>query len=157
MRSLSRSPQGDRRNQEYKNNDEALDIEAVLLHYGFDSIPARESWTKVRCAFHGERQASATVSRELGAFKCFACEFTGDVLKIIQLAEKREGRPSDFLAACRVYENIVGRPVTGVRQAASGESGGAVATEPVDFERGDGVLRNRLRGNSNERRQRPSR
>lgn len=121
-----------------------LDIEAVLLYYGFNNMPSGDGWRKLKCHFHGERSASATVNLELGAYKCFVCDMTGDVIKIIQLSEEKEGRPGDYHSACKVYEGITGNSATGVRESTGRFTGRAVAAESRDYEEGDGFLRSRL-------------
>lgn len=67
-----------------------IPIIPILLHYGFDEHELRDyahGWLKVKCAFHGETQASASYSTELQAFNCHACEMSGDALKIIRTME----------------------------------------------------------------------
>ncbi|MFF4529250.1 CHC2 zinc finger domain-containing protein [Streptomyces sp. NPDC001407] len=62
-------------------------IREVLESYGFDAIPDADRWVKVRCAFHGERNASASVHPKQNRFKCFACGMSGDSYDIIQAQE----------------------------------------------------------------------
>lgn len=67
-----------------------IPIVPILLHYGFDEYElddSRHGWYKVRCAFHGERNASASYSTEVQGFNCFACDTQGDAIKIVQLQE----------------------------------------------------------------------
>lgn len=67
-----------------------IPIVPVLEFYGFDSSELKDyphGWFKVRCAFHGETQASASYSTDLNAFNCHACSMSGDSIKIIRLME----------------------------------------------------------------------
>lgn len=67
-----------------------IPIVPILIHYGFDDHELRDyphDWFKVRCAFHGETQASASYSTELQGFNCHACEMSGDAIKIIRTME----------------------------------------------------------------------
>lgn len=63
------------------------DIEAVLTHYGADRVPAArgDGWRAMRCPFHDDRHASASINRE--AFVCHSCGVKGDGLAIIQQQE----------------------------------------------------------------------
>lgn len=45
----------------------------LLEHWEWDT-PARDSWCSVRCGNHDDRNASARVSVELGAYACMACD-----------------------------------------------------------------------------------
>jgi hypothetical protein len=54
-------------------------------------------WTQVRCVFHEDGNASLSIHRERGAFRCFACGARGgDVLAFEML---RSG--ADFKSAAR--------------------------------------------------------
>lgn len=67
-----------------------IPIVQVLEFYGFDPCELKDhphGWFKVRCAFHGESQASASYSTDLNAFNCHACSMSGDSIKIIRLME----------------------------------------------------------------------
>lgn len=68
----------------------AIPIVPVLEFYGFDPRELKgypHGWFKVRCAFHGETQASASYSTDLNAFNCHACSMSGDSIKIIRRME----------------------------------------------------------------------
>lgn len=68
----------------------AIPIVPVLEFYGFDPRELKDyphGWFKIRCAFHGETQASASYSTDLNAFNCHACSMSGDSIKIIRLME----------------------------------------------------------------------
>jgi len=58
-------------------------IALVLKTYGADRVPSGRGWRSMKCPFHPDRHASATVSNDDNAFICFACEVKGDIFKII--------------------------------------------------------------------------
>ncbi len=82
---------------------DVLDIAAVLLHYGADTIPASSGWRKMKC-IHGERNPSATVNTEEGAFNCFSCGLKGDAIAIIRTMEN-----CSYLQALAKYKEITGQ------------------------------------------------
>lgn len=57
----------------------------VLKHYGADRVPEARGWTPMRCPFHEDKNASASVNAE--AFHCHACGISGDAFKIIMEQE----------------------------------------------------------------------
>jgi DNA primase len=61
-------------------------IERVLEHYGADTsgVTGLDRWSSMRCPFHADDTASASVNLVVGRFKCFACDIQGDVLDIVQ-------------------------------------------------------------------------
>lgn len=65
------------------------DIVALLEHWGMDT-PTRSSggWAPVRCGFHDDRSASASVHLDAGRYFCFACGTKGDVYSLIQERER---------------------------------------------------------------------
>lgn len=68
----------------------SIPIVPVLEFYGFNPMELKDyphGWFKIRCAFHGETQASASYSTDLNAFNCHACSMSGDSIKIIRLME----------------------------------------------------------------------
>lgn len=61
-------------------------IAPILEALGFENVPhVTGGHAKVRCAFHGDRTPSASVSR-LG-FTCFVCDRSGDAIKLIREEE----------------------------------------------------------------------
>lgn len=78
-------------------------IALVLKTYGADRVPTGRGWKSMKCPFHPDRHASATVSNEDNAFICFACEVKGDVFKLIM---DKEGIP--FNEAKSRAEKIAG-------------------------------------------------
>lgn len=69
-------------------------IEEVIAHLG-GRTPYRngnwDTWVAVRCPFHNDSQASASMNRAKGLFKCHACE------------EPRDGRAGDIVDVAMAY------------------------------------------------------
>lgn len=68
--------------------DSKPDIVMVLEHYGFD-LPLHRNphGVKVKCAFHGDRRASAILNEHRQYFACFACDARGDSWALIMRQE----------------------------------------------------------------------
>lgn len=79
---------------------------AVLARYGMD-VPERTGWRKVKCPFHSDRIASASVNTDIGAFSCHACGVSGDVYGILM---SQEG--IDFRAALALGDGLDADPNT---------------------------------------------
>ena len=62
-------------------------IEDILVHYGGVMPYGRGGWVKMRCPFHGDSHASASVNVQENQFKCFACDVSGDPYDIIASQE----------------------------------------------------------------------
>lgn len=91
-------------------------IDKVLEHYGADlTRVSLVGWRPVKCPFHDDRNASASVNLNLGGFRCHACGIHGDAIKLIQ---EREGL--GFKDAVSKLEEISGESVPGVSRSASG-------------------------------------
>lgn len=115
-----------------------IPIIPVLEFYGFDPAELKDyphGWFKVRCAFHGETQASASYSTDLNAFNCHACSMSGDSIKIIRLMEPKlsfqeaVAKGCEIAGICRHEEGKQGRElkvkrVSGVTAARSALSDG---------------------------------
>lgn len=74
-----------------------------MEHYGICDLPEEDRWIKVKCPFHGDSHASATVNPVKNGFKCFACGIQGDTYNIIMQHEGVE-----FLEAVKRAEEISG-------------------------------------------------
>ncbi len=111
------------------------DIAAVIAFYG-GSIPSRSGWAKM-CCIHGERNASATINIEEGAYACFSCGLKGDAIAII-----RDRENCSYGEAIKKYASIVGLPVENIKADTSG--GRSDAVESKSYESG-GFLANRFR------------
>lgn len=61
-------------------------IIAVLARYGAD-VRERSGWQPLRCPFHDDQTASASVNVDIGGFKCLACGVSGDVYKLLMEQE----------------------------------------------------------------------
>ncbi len=75
-------------------------MEDVLLHYAAEiSYQGWGSWESIRCPFHDDSMASASVNLANDAFNCHACDARGDVIALVQYAENfPEGKDAlDFL------------------------------------------------------------
>ncbi|GAA0955506.1 hypothetical protein GCM10009560_79330 [Nonomuraea longicatena] len=78
-------------------------IADVLAHYGADCVPEGYKWAPMKCPFHDDRSASASVSTERGSFKCHACEAHGDTYSLVMW---KEG--CDFAGAVEILTGILG-------------------------------------------------
>lgn len=69
-------------------------IEQLLMHYGWDGQERgpRRMWTRVRCPFHYDRNASAGVSYELNSFNCMGCDASGNSVTLVMQQEGLEAR-----------------------------------------------------------------
>lgn len=76
------------------------DIAVILEHYGAH-VTTRRGWFSMKCPFHNDSHASATVSLDDNAFACFACQMKGDGYGIIM---KKEG--VGFIEAVNITKRI---------------------------------------------------
>ena len=91
-----------------------LTIATVLEHYGADLSRVQSTgWRPVKCPFHDDRIASASVNNDIGVFVCHACNVSGGPLKLIRLMENLDARGAREFAE-RQFGTSVGR----VRRAA---------------------------------------
>lgn len=90
-------------------------IDVILQHYGATLPYSRHGWVKMRCCFHDDSHASASVNIEENAFRCFACDIKGDVYDIIM---DQEG--VDFVKAVKFAEGI--SPESGITIRSRGSS-----------------------------------
>lgn len=128
-----------RRAKKKDNEREALDITTVLLFFGGESVPTGNGWCKMRCPFHGERNASSTVNVEEDAFICYSCGIKGDTISLI-----RRHLDLSYRDACLKYEEITG--VSVLKQGNGRNYGEAKAVESKSYETGS-WLAQRLRKN----------
>lgn len=67
---------------------EAVRLEDVLLHYQAEvEYRGWNTWVSMKCCFHDDREASASVNLSEDRFKCHACDVSGDILDIVMYAE----------------------------------------------------------------------
>lgn len=94
-----------------------LTIAMVLEHYGFDLTRVRETgWRPVKCNFHQDRTASASVNLALGGFRCHACGVSGDPMKLIM---QQEGL--DYKDALGFVETVLGAGAGDLRRSIAHE------------------------------------
>lgn len=93
---------------------DGLSIAAVLEHYGADLHRVGEhGWRPLRCPFHDDRLASASVNLAKGAFRCHGCAAKGDAIALIK---QQEG--TDYQGAIQFAEEVLGASCGDVRRAA---------------------------------------
>jgi DNA primase len=78
-------------------------IAKLLSHYGATRVPSGRGWRSMKCPFHSDRHASATVNNEVNAFNCFTCDIKGDIFKVVMIQEG-----VDFLEAKSRIQSITG-------------------------------------------------
>lgn len=93
---------------------DGLSIAAVLEHYGASLHRVSEhGWRPLKCPFHDDKQASASVNLTKGAFKCHGCDAKGDAIGLIK---SQEGL--DFNGALQFAQEVLGRSVGDVSRSA---------------------------------------
>jgi DNA primase len=80
-----------------------------------------KEWNKMICPFHNESRPSSTISYDNDAFVCFACDWSGDALTLIQRKEE-----CGFQDSKRYAEEILGRRYEKVQAKPSRKSSGRV-------------------------------
>lgn len=65
-------------------------VEVLKLH-GLDVNRQRGAWQSVKCPYHQDERASASVNLELQRFNCHTCGVHGDA---VDLVAEREGLPT---------------------------------------------------------------
>ena len=92
-----------------------LTIAVVLEHYGADLHRTQTvGWRPLKCPFHDDRTASASVNLSKGGFRCHACGVSGDSIKLIM---EQEGL--GYKDAVAFAETTLGQVVGGVRRPAN--------------------------------------
>ncbi|MFE2997968.1 CHC2 zinc finger domain-containing protein [Nocardia sp. NPDC059246] len=89
-------------------------IREVVSHYYPEWKPPKDSgreWLRTLCPFHGESNASASISYEHNAFICRACGVKGDVYSIIMREEGVGFAEAKRLAAELSVDS--GKPIRG--------------------------------------------
>lgn len=92
-------------------------IKELLEHYDAEHVIDRGSWAPVKCPFHEDRSASASVNTGLNTFKCHTCDFGGDSFALVMW---REGI-TDFGSAIEFCEGILGGSYGGIQQGGKGK------------------------------------
>jgi DNA primase len=91
-------------------------ISPILEYYGA-TVPSRMGWASMRCPFHDDTHKSASVSKDINVFCCFACQIKGNGYTIIMT---KEG--VGFREAINIAERILDASGE-VLQHGSGRSG----------------------------------
>lgn len=92
-------------------------IGPILVHYGFEPPQEDRDWHPVRCAFHGDRDASASVSTTRQAFNCHACGVKGFAVNLVM---KEEG--VSYSRAVEKCTEIAGESDAAIREAPGSRS-----------------------------------
>jgi len=67
---------------------ERFPILPVILHYGGDDrMTGYGDWRRIKCPWHGDRNASASVNEVEQVFVCHACEIKGDAIAVVMKVE----------------------------------------------------------------------
>ena len=87
-------------------DDRRFDIAPVLEYYGWDVPYERSGWVKVRCqtGAHTDSNPSASINFDTGRIKCFACDFKGDAISVVQFYEEGLG----YVDAVKRCEEVTG-------------------------------------------------
>jgi DNA primase len=64
-----------------------LPIDEVLRHYGGKPPRRSNGWRKMKCCFHDDSHASASLNFDTEYFICFACDMKGDGINLIKEKE----------------------------------------------------------------------
>jgi DNA primase len=96
-----------------------VDIVKVLEFYGAEGVPEGVN-RPLRCPFHDDRTASASVDTEAGLFNCHGCGIGGDAIKLIQIQEG-----VSFEDAKRRAEKITGESYDNVSASTVDVRGGS--------------------------------
>ncbi|RJQ79944.1 hypothetical protein D5S17_09225 [Pseudonocardiaceae bacterium YIM PH 21723] len=109
-------------------------ITALLRSHFPDWMPPedRRVWNPCLCPFHAESRASASLSHELGAFRCHGCGVRGDLIGLIKLLEG-----VDYRAARSRAQEIADRSGQALPPGASRESGRRLFGQPRTARRGE--------------------
>jgi len=92
-------------------------IGPVLVHFGGEFPMEDRGWAAYKCPFHGDRQASASVSTIINVFNCHACGMKGSAIDLLM---KEDGL--DFKSAVARCEEITGESYGKVRGSGSAGS-----------------------------------
>jgi DNA primase len=94
-----------------------LTIADVLAHYGVDATNVHGvGWHSIRCPFHDDSTASASVNVGTNAFKCHACPVKGDAIGVVMAVEQK-----GYREACEWATEILGKSGAYVPQTIPGQ------------------------------------
>ena len=106
-----------------------LPIDDVLKHYGGNPPRRTNGWRKMKCCFHGDSHASASLNFDTEYFICFACDMKGDGINLIKEKEgfknyneayKYAETILDTSAITLQQNNRTGSRLSGVKRANDG-------------------------------------
>lgn len=86
-----------------RNEDEELDIGAVLDFYGLQYRSDRRGEQSIKCPIHEDRTPSASLNLDKGLWNCFSCNTGGDAISLIMTREVLT-----YEAALKIYQGITG-------------------------------------------------
>lgn len=116
-------------------------IADVLEHYGFElPLYRNPNGHKVKCAFHGDRNASAVLNESRQYYFCFTCDRKGDSWQLIM---DEEG--CDFRGAIKMAADMGWVEVDAMGEVVLG-GGDNAATNPKRRREGRTRLRRKRRG-----------
>ena len=73
-----------------------VDMAKVMAHYGLDTPPLSSGWRRVKCPFHEDKSASASVCAT--GFNCHACGIKGNAVTLVAMVEGCSNKDAvDFL------------------------------------------------------------
>lgn len=120
-------------------------ITKVLIHYfpNWEPPRYRSGWVQCYCPDHDEQRPSCAVNFDVGAVKCHACEFHGDIIKII-----REQEGGSFAQAVEQAERISGGSYKAVQKGTTRKSRRRVFGESESNDSGGSGFLSGVRGRS---------
>ena len=91
-----------------------LTIADVLAHYGGSVNVPESGWRSIRCPWHDDTCASASVDLSRNAFVCHTCPIKGDPIGVIMMVEK-----IGYREACEFCTEILGKSSPSISQPVS--------------------------------------
>lgn len=105
---------------------ESIPIGPTLQYLGAEYVPTGHGWVRMKCPFHEDRNASASVNHESNGFQCHANCGSGDAVKL--LVEQGGLSHREAFAKARelagMEPNSGGKPQAKKRRASDILSGG---------------------------------
>jgi DNA primase len=77
-----------RRNGRIAEIKRRVGIEEVIAHIGLHNtgkVHRAGEWLPIKCPFHDDKHASASINRATSYFRCHACAARGDVIDVAKL------------------------------------------------------------------------
>lgn len=95
---------------DFEDLKERIPIDALLEHLGA-VVPVSfigVGWRAMRCPFHDDDQASASINIQLGKFRCHACDVGGDVVDLVRAELALPETPEGTIEAVEWLERELG-------------------------------------------------